>query len=88
MAFQLRLSVTFVDQEIFTSKIIRVKIFVVYFHGLFHLQNFLTVDGYNMNENQVSLAVMLWLSGVVVDWVFISGDVDVCAETYLLIIAA
>ena len=49
---------------------------------------FLTVDGYNMNENQVSLTVMLWLSGVVVDRVLISGGVDVHVETYLLIIAA
>ena len=40
-----------------------------------------------MNGKQVSLAVMLWLSGVVVDWAFISGGVDVRADTYLLIIA-
>ena len=49
---------------------------------------FLTVDGYNMNGDQVSLAVMLWLSGVAVNLVFISGGLDVRAETYLLIIAA
>ena len=37
---------------------------------------FLTaVDGYNMNGSQVSLAVMLRLSGVVVDRAFISGRV-------------
>ena len=41
-----------------------------------------------MNRNQVSLALMLWLSGVVVDWAFISGGVDVRVEAYLLIIAA
>ena len=35
----------------------------------------------------MSLAVMLWLSGVVVDQAFISGGVDVHTETYLLIIA-
>ena len=46
------------------------------------------VDGYNMNGNQVSLAVMLWLSGVVVDRAFISGGLDMRAETSLLIIAA
>ena len=41
-----------------------------------------------MNRNQVSLAVMLWLSGVVVDQIFILEGLDVCAETYLLIITA
>ena len=41
-----------------------------------------------MNGNQVWLTVMLWLSGVVVDWAFTLGGVDVHAETYLLIIAA
>ena len=46
------------------------------------------VDSYNMNGNQVKLAVMQLLSGVVVDRAFISGGVDVHAETYLLIIAA
>ena len=46
------------------------------------------VDGYNMNGNHMSLAVMLWLSGVVVDRAFILGGVDMCAEMYLLIIAA
>ena len=45
-------------------------------------------DGYDLNKNQVSLAVMLWLSGVVVDWVFISEGVDVRTETYSLITAA
>ena len=40
---------------------------MVYFRGSFYPQNFLAVDVYNMNGNQVSLAVMLWLSGVVVD---------------------
>ena len=35
----------------------------------------------------MSLAVMLWLSGVVVAQAFISGGVDVRTETYLLIIA-
>ena len=49
---------------------------------------FLKVDSYNMNRNQMSLAVMLWLSGVVIDQAFISGGVDVRTETYLLIIAA
>ena len=47
----------------------------------------LTVDGYNMNGNLVSLAVILWLSVVIVDRAFISGGVDMRAETYLLIIA-
>ena len=49
---------------------------------------FLTVDDYNMNGNQVLLAVMLWLSEVVVDRAFISKGVDVLTETYLLINAA
>ena len=40
-----------------------------------------------MNENQVSLAVMLWLSGVVVNRAFTPGGVDMHAEAYLLIIA-
>ena len=51
-------------------------------------ETFLTVDGYNMNKNQVSLAVTLWLSGVVVDRAFTSGGVDVRAEAYLSNIAA
>ena len=41
-----------------------------------------------MSGNQVWLAAMLWLPGVVVDRAFISGGVDVRAETYFLIIAA
>ena len=59
---------------------------MVYFRGPFHSRAkfFLTVDGYNMNGNQVSLGVMLWLSGVVVDRVFISGGVDVRAETSMV----
>ena len=40
-----------------------------------------------MDENQVSLAVTLWLSGVVVDRAFTSGGVDVRAQAYSLIIA-
>ena len=40
-----------------------------------------------MNGNQVLVAVMLWLSGVVVDQVFILGGLDVRVKTYLLIIA-
>ena len=40
-----------------------------------------------MDENQVSLAVTLWLSGVVVDRTFTSGGVDVRAQAYSLIIA-
>ena len=36
---------------------------------------FLMVDSYNMNENQVSLAVMLWLSGVVVDCGYLPREV-------------
>ena len=43
---------------------------------------------YNMIENQVSLAVTLWLSGVFIDPAFTLGGVDVCAEAYLSIIAA
>ena len=38
---------------------------------------FLAVECYNMNGNQVSLAVMLGLSGVVIDRVFISRGLDV-----------
>ena len=64
-------------------KIIRIKNFVV--HSI--RKNFLMVDGYNMNENQVSLAVTLWLSRVVVDRTFTSGGLDVCTQAYLLIIA-
>ena len=45
------------------------------------------VNGYKMNENQVLLAVMLWLSGVIVNWAFTSEGMDVCTEAYLLIIA-
>ena len=52
-----------------------------------HKKFFLKVDSYNMNRNQMSLGVMLWLSGVVVDQAFISGGVDVRTDTYLLIIA-
>ena len=44
-------------------------------------------DGYNMNQKKVLLGVMLWLSGVVIDWVFILGGMEVRAEAYLLIIA-
>ena len=50
---------------------------MVYFRGSFHPQFFLTVDDYNVNGKQVSLVVMLRLSGVVVDRTFISGGVDV-----------
>ena len=45
---------------------LRKKNFVVYFRSSIR-KKFLTVDSYNMNGNQVWLAVMLWLSGVVVD---------------------
>ena len=57
------------------------------FRGSFNPQKFFNVDGYNMNENQVSLAVTLWLSRVVVDRTFTSGGLDVCTQAYLLIIA-
>ena len=36
-------------------------------------------------ESQLSLVVLVWLSGVVIDWTL--GGVDVSAHTYLLIIA-
>ena len=49
-------------------------------HGIF-----LTVDGYNMNKNQILLAITLWLSGVVVNWAFTSGGVGMCVQAYLLI---
>ena len=39
-------------------------------------------------ENQVSLAVTLWLSGVVIDRTFTSGGVEVRMQAYSLIIAA
>ena len=40
-----------VDREIFTLKIIPVKVFLgVKFRGSFHLRNILMVDGYNMDE--------------------------------------
>ena len=45
------------------------------------------VDGYNMDENQVLLAVMLRLSRVVVDRTFSSGGVDVRTQAYFLILA-
>ena len=38
-------------------------------------------------ESQLSLVVTVWLSGVVIDWTFTLGGVDVSAHTYLLIIA-
>ena len=58
---------------------------------------FLTVDGYNMDErlerpsvwyttwyqeSQVSLAVTLWMSGVVVDSTFTLEGVDVLARLF------
>ena len=49
---------------------------------------FLMFDHYNMDENQVSVAVTLWLSGVVIDQTFTSGSVDVRTQAYSLIIAA
>ena len=75
-------------REIFTIKIIHEKKFVVLLRFVPYAKFFLMVDSYNMNENQVSLAVMLWLSGVVLNRAFTSGGVDVRTETYLLIITA
>ena len=43
-----------------------------------------TVDGCNINRYQVSLAVILWLSGVVVDQAFILGGVDVCLNQEII----
>ena len=67
LALQLIPSVTFVDhtldREIFMLKKKSSKNFSLYVAVRPIREVFLTVDGYNMNENQVSLAVMLWLSG-------------------------
>ena len=74
---------------------------MINFRGLFIPQNFLMVDSYMMDkrlerscrlvyypvESQLSLVVTVWLSGVVIDWTFTLGGVDVSAHTYLLIIA-
>ena len=60
------------------------------------------VDSYIMNEclerscrlvyypveSQLLLVVTVWLSGVVIDWTFTLGGVDVSAHTYLFIITA
>ena len=48
---------------------------------------YLTGDSYIMNENQVSLVLMLWLSEVVVHQAFTPRGVDMHVEVYLLIIA-
>ena len=94
MAFQLRPSVKFVDhtvdQEIFTLKIIHIKKFCGFKFSWFvpSTNFFLMFDHYNMDENQVSVAVTLWLSGVVIDQTFTSGSVDVRTQAYSFIIAA
>ena len=83
-----------VDWEIFHAENNSRKKFVVLnFHDSFDHEIFLMVDGYNMAElpvlpcirieSQVSLAVTLWLSGVVVDRAFTLGGVDMRARLFI-----
>ena len=80
-----------VDREIFTLKMIRVKSF----HGV-KCSRFvrsatvtsawcvLSVESTTRyRERQISLAVTLWLSRVVVDWTFTSVGVDVRARLFV-----